>query len=268
MKRPMHEITALVITLVLGVLVTLGVILANRDAGLESSTQARDASAPPVAPLRAQKLGAQARSEVTLTDLRAARVLVEQGRDGIWACAECHGLDGAGKGLAPRLAGLPSGYLAKQLQDYRAGLRLHASMQRLAETLSPDEVIALARYFATLETSASAAPRLGGDLERGRVLAYEGDWSVGVPACFSCHGSLGWGVEDLFPPLAGQHPVYTLRQLGAWIGGTRINSPVRLMEEVALGLSRRDRHAIADFLATLPPPRAEATPEVTDASDL
>lgn len=216
-------------------------------AGAESAEHA------PTAPLLAVELGARARA----ADPAAVADLVEEGRGDVWACASCHGEDGGGAGLVPRLAGLPAGYVAKQLHDYRSGRRVNANMQTVARALDDDEILALAAYYGRLEAPSRARPTLGGDLTRGRVLANEGEWLVDVPACFSCHGSLGWGVGDIFPPLAAQHPTYTVRQIVAWSAGTRTNAPVRLMQSVAHGLTQADRNAVADYLATLPPPPAE-----------
>ncbi len=55
-----------------------------------------------------------------------ALVAVSGGEGGArYACVTCHGARGEGNGFdAPRLAGLPAGYLQKQLEDYAAGLRL------------------------------------------------------------------------------------------------------------------------------------------------
>ena len=244
-------------------LAALGMI--GGASGLESQQRPSYALIDPAdgkrlsSPLQARQLARHARESAgqSAGDLARAEQLVEQGGDGGWACAECHGSDGAGQGLIPRLAGLPVGYLAKQLHDYRDGLRRDASMELVAASLEGKDILSLARYFASRETPPSAAPRLGGNLDRGRTLAYDGDWSVDVPACFACHGSLAWGVDDIFPPLAGQHPVYVVRQLDAWIDGSRANAPVRLMHGVSFGLSHRDRQAVADFLATLPPPPAQ-----------
>ena len=170
-----------------------------------------------------------------------------------WACASCHGAKGGGAQSVPRLAGLSAGYLIKQLHDYRNGTRHDDSMRYVATTLSEEQMAALGVYYAGLEAPPSASPSLGGDLERGRVLALQGDWSVNLPSCFSCHGALGWGVEEAFPALAGQHPAYIHTQLAAWKNGRRANSPVGLMQSVAAVLSPRDMRAVADYLATLPP---------------
>src|SRR3546814_10439545 len=53
------------------------------------------------------------------------------------ACFACHGLSGEGNGAgAPRLAGLDMGYMARQLEGYAAGLRLHPEMEAIARRLS------------------------------------------------------------------------------------------------------------------------------------
>lgn len=172
-----------------------------------------------------------------------------------WACASCHGTTGQGKQTVPRLAGLPAGYITKQLHDYRNGTRRNGTMQYVVSTLDDEQMAALGAYYAVLDAPPTAEPSLGGDLERGRALALQGDWSVALPSCFSCHGALGWGVEEAFPGIAGQHPAYIHAQLAAWKNGARANSPLGLMQSVAAAMSPRDMRAVSDFLATLPPPQ-------------
>lgn len=174
-----------------------------------------------------------------------------------WACASCHGDRGEGTQDIPRLAGVPAGYLVKQLHDYRSGARQNDNMRYVVSTLSDDQLAALGSYYAALETPASAEPTFGADLERGRSLALAGDWAVDLPSCFSCHGPLGWGVGESFPPIAGQHPAYTLSQLAAWKDGRRVNSPLGLMHSVAAALTDQDMRAVSDYLATLPPPQRD-----------
>lgn len=176
-----------------------------------------------------------------------------------WACATCHGSMGQGALNIPRLAGISSGYLVKQLHDFKRGLRINSSMQYVVSKLTDTEMAALGAYYASLAAPPSSKASLGGDLDRGRALALEGDWSVNVPACFSCHGSLGWGVDDTFPAIAGQHPAYIHSQLADWKSGRRVNSPLGLMHSIAQSLSEKDIRAVSDFLATLPPPQSPNT---------
>src|SRR5690606_8477612 len=66
---------------------------------------------------------------------RGGELIAMGGGDGgaRYACVSCHGARGEGNGFdAPRLAGLPAGYLQKQMEDYAAGLRPHAVMRDVA----------------------------------------------------------------------------------------------------------------------------------------
>ncbi|MEL5876388.1 c-type cytochrome [Cereibacter sphaeroides] len=179
--------------------------------------------------------------------------LVFQGRGSVWACASCHGDLGQGNENTPRLAGLPAVYVAEQLAAFRDGSRSNESMRLVAQGLDEAERLALGRYFAGLRVPSTARPTLSADLARGEELALRGDWSLGVPACFTCHGSSGFGVAPNFPTLAAQHAPYTASQLAAWAGGHRTNSPLGLMQRIAEALSTADRRAVADYLASLPP---------------
>lgn len=172
-----------------------------------------------------------------------------------WACASCHGDNGEGTQDIPRLSGVSAGYLVKQMHDYRSGARQNDNMRYVVSTLTDDQLNALGKYYEALEIGPSSKPSFGGDLERGRALALAGDWTVDLPSCFSCHGPMGWGVEDAFPPISGQHPAYTHAQLVAWKEGRRANSPLGLMHSVAAALSDQDMRAVSDYLATLPPPQ-------------
>ena len=68
-------------------------------------------------------------------------------------CAQCHGTDGraeAGEALA-RLAGQPKDYLMTQLLAFRAGQRPATIMQQITRGYSPEQLDAVATYFAGLK---------------------------------------------------------------------------------------------------------------------
>lgn len=188
--------------------------------------------------------------------------LIFAGRGDVWACASCHGGLGQGAENTPRLAGLSEGYLGGQLRDFRDGERYNEHMAVVAKALSDDEIDGLAGYYAALRVASTAQPALGGDLARGEKLALNGDWSLGVPACFSCHGPSGFGVAPDFPALAAQQPAYIATQLAAWAGGHRNNSPLGLMDQISAALSEADRRAVADYLASLPAVPAAAASNI------
>ena len=74
---------------------------------------------------------------------------------GVPACIACHGPRGAGNDLAgfPRLAGQHATYTAKQLEDWRLGLRTNDSNEMMADAvryLTPGEAKAVSEYIAGL----------------------------------------------------------------------------------------------------------------------
>jgi len=175
------------------------------------------------------------------------------------ACLGCHGPDGKGIAAAgfPRLAGLPAGYLSKQLHDWRTGSRKQPVMEPPAKALTDDEIMAVSSYLASLP--GDPAP----NLRRQQIandpttrLALYGDWSRQIPGCVQCHGPGGSGVGEHFPPLAGQPASYLVAQLNGWRDGSRSNDPNQLMVGVAKAMTDDEVVAIAEFFAN------PASPEV------
>ena len=168
------------------------------------------------------------------------------------ACFTCHGLRGEGDALGtPRLAGLSSGYLVKQLQDYADGRRPDPTMHAVARRLSPEQRQSVAAWYAALpmpppdETRATASPAVV-------RLYHQGDPARGLTACASCHGAAGEGRGPANPPLAGQPPAYLAEQLRLWREGKRKNSPRHVMLTIGQALSEAEIVALADYAADLP----------------
>lgn len=83
---------------------------------------------------------------------------------GLPPCASCHALDPEDDRArtAPRVHGQPEAYLGQQLRAYADGTRKSDPMGRMrafSEVLSPDEISALARYYAAWETPPAESPR-------------------------------------------------------------------------------------------------------------
>ncbi len=66
-------------------------------------------------------------------------------------CQACHGADGNGIGdpQYPLLAGQFPDYLAKSLRDYKSGARNNPIMLGFASTLSDQDMLDLAAFFAS-----------------------------------------------------------------------------------------------------------------------
>ena len=173
---------------------------------------------------------------------------------GATACFACHGADGMGMPAAgfPRLAGLPAGYLSKQLADFKSGSRVNPVMQPLATALTDDEIKSVTEMLAAMpapKTPVVGRTELPKNL--GEKLAVRGAWDRHIPECVMCHGPGGVGVGNAFPPLAAQPASYLVAQLNAWRDGTRHNDPNDLMGHIAKSLTPDEVKAVADYFATL-----------------
>lgn len=77
----------------------------------------------------------------------------EAGRNKAQPCAACHGPTGneSVDPTYPRLAAQHEDYLAKALRDYKTGARTNAIMAGFAATLSEEDILDLAAFFAAQE---------------------------------------------------------------------------------------------------------------------
>ncbi len=141
-------------------------------------------------------------------------------------CAGCHGFAGEGNELvnAPGLAGLESWYLARQIDNYRAGIRGgsedDAAGQAMAAMIgslqSEDEVRDVVAYIDTLPKYAIAKTPPG---DAGKGQAH-------YAPCIACHGDKGQGNPALQAPgLASLHPWYQILQLAKYRDGRRGTHP-------------------------------------------
>ena len=171
------------------------------------------------------------------------------------ACFTCHGLQGQGDGAAaPRLAGLDSGYLQKQMEDYASGLRPDDQMTRIAKALDADSRRAVADYYAAMPAPAGGAATLA------PAIYLRGDPARGIVACAACHGANGEGSGDGGnPEVAGQPYPYLLEQLHRWKAGDRRNDPRGVMAAAVRPLSDPEARAIALWLSRQPASRAPAS---------
>lgn len=71
---------------------------------------------------------------------------------GIAQCSACHGAQGQGQGLTPRVAGQHAAYMVSQLKVFQqADLRLRGDLtSEIAHTLSDADAESVAQYMATL----------------------------------------------------------------------------------------------------------------------
>lgn len=152
-------------------------------------------------------------------------------------CAGCHGEfgQGGGGGEYPRLAGLPAGYIARRLRDFKSGKAENMAMAPYTNDreLPASDLLDVSRYLADLELY-SRMPPVDPDLDSYAKLLiarkvfnvprYEGDPEAGQALydkkCRKCHGRDGAG-RGRYPMLAGQYSEYLARQIAAFREGRR-----------------------------------------------
>jgi len=211
--------------------------------------------------LAALPLAARAAPAAPVPDTIAQRVV---------ACAACHMLKERNDQFFPRIAGKPAGYLYNQLRNFRDGRRTAPVMTYMVGQLSDDYLREIADYFAGLHpppppVQASGLP--AAVLERGRLLATEGDAARKLPACVACHGAQLTGVAPAIPGLIGLPRDYVNAQFGAWRNQVRRAQAPDCMAQIATRLSPEDVNAVSGWLASqaLTP---EARPAATIARPL
>jgi cytochrome c553 len=165
-------------------------------------------------------------------------------------CGGCHNPDGNSViPENPKLAGLHPKYLARQLDDFKAGKRTNPIMDSIIPMVDESEFKALAKYFSEQKRlpGTSEKPDL---VAKGQQIYEEGVMATAAPACGGCHGADGAG-NDKFPRLNGQNPAYVVAQLMNFKNGVRTNDPKAVMQAVAKRLNEEEINAVAEYIVTL-----------------
>lgn len=163
-------------------------------------------------------------------------------------CVSCHAADGNSPlDVNPKLAGLQTEYLRKQLLDYKAKRRRSDIMEAMVEALSAEDIASLAAHFSA-QPSRPGVVRKPELLELGKKVYADGNEITGVPSCSGCHYPDGGGTAR-FPRLAGQHAAYTLRQLKDFKEAKRENDRGLVMQSLALRMTDKEIEAVAEYIA-------------------
>jgi len=139
-------------------------------------------------------------------------------------CGACHGLQGQGNVAlnAPRIAGFPSWYVARQLRAFATGGRggpegdkTSKQMAIFAANLSADDIANLSAYLEALGgREAANDASVSADSRQAGQAAYR--------QCAACHGPDAGGMEALgAPPLRDLDAWYFKKQLNDFKSGIR-----------------------------------------------
>src|SRR5215469_2951083 len=186
-------------------------------------------------------------------------------------CIVCHGKEGRAtpEGYYPRIAGKPARYLLNEMINFRVGRRGFPEMVYLMQLRNDTDLAEVAAFFAgqRVPYASPVPPEVSPQvLERGRKLVFDGNTTLHIPACRSCHGSRLLGVEPAVPGLLGVSADYLAAQLGAWRGGTRAAQPPDCMAVIARRLRPEDIAAVTVWLASQAAPPGAVPAESFDSS--
>ncbi|AET91620.1 cytochrome c class I [Burkholderia sp. YI23] len=158
-------------------------------------------------------------------------------------CTTCHGLGGnSTTGDYPSLAGQTSRYLYLQLRDFKAGRRSDPRMSPMVENLTPDDMHALADYFAAQKPIATDFKADPVKVEAGRKKSEE-------ILCTMCHLG-GFTGQNEIPRVAGQQYPYIVKQLQDFRDRKRTNDAGN-MTSVSKNLTDADIQNLANYIANL-----------------
>lgn len=175
-------------------------------------------------------------------------------------CAACHSVDGNSVDPQyPKIAGQHAEYTAQQLTLFKSGKRMNPIMLGMTATLTEQDMLDLAAYFATQKPKPGLADEAL--VATGALLYRNGDAKRGIPACMSCHGPTGRGnPASRYPAIGSQHAQYTadlLRRFrGGAVHGEEGDATAKIMSQVAVTLTDAEIEALASYIQGL----SSATP--------
>lgn len=133
-------------------------------------------------------------------------------------CGACHGEKGVPIDKAiPNIWGQNEGYIYIELRDMKKGVRKNEQMAAIVESMSREDMLAFAAYFAAKPWTNLSQPRASA----ADTKAFEG--MATSAGCVGCHqaGYIGAGTQ---PHVAGQSYEYLLKTMMDFRSGARANN--------------------------------------------
>ena len=168
---------------------------------------------------------------------------LEAGKAKAQVCAACHGADGnAPAPIFPNLAGQTWRYLYIQLKDFKEGKRVNALMTPMVESLSRQDMINIANFYAAQPVKPSPFKAEEAKIKLGKAKSDE-------TLCTMCHLGAFAGQNEV-PKVAGQQYDYIVQQLRDFNARKRTND-AGSMTSVAQTLSEADIENLAHYITDL-----------------
>jgi cytochrome c553 len=171
--------------------------------------------------------------------------LADSVEDAAQVCSGCHGEKGVPMDKTiPVIWGQRREYILKQLLDFKTGHRKNETMAAIVDSLTKQDMEALASYF-----SKQTWPNLGQSPAPADVQAKAWE-TIGRLNCQGCHQDYFQG-DYVRPSLRGQQEEYLLKTMTDFHTGERSNYAA--MEALMKSLNEDEMKPIATYLAGLSP---------------
>lgn len=200
-------------------------------------------------------------STVALASGAQAAGSIDAGKEKAATCIACHGVDGnSANPQWPSLAGQGEAYMISTTEAFQIPLgeagevveggRYDPVMTGQAINLSAEDLADLGAYFnAQRMTGKVSDPALVGE---GEGLYRGGNIEANVSACIACHGPSGRGnAPAAYPSIAGQHAVYTIKQLQDYRSGARKSDKSGVMRSITERMTDNEIAAVASYIQGL-----------------
>ena len=181
---------------------------------------------------------------------------IKSGEKKAMLCTACHGVENSNNPEWPNLSQQSKKYLVEQLHAFRDGIRNNALMSSQAMGLSDEDINDLASYYNNVKSKRSALPADDSNIELGQKIYRGGISDRAVPACISCHGPNGLGIDRTgYPKISGQHSIYTLSRLKDYKEGyddrDSVSKNYSIMSSISFRLSNLEMKALSEYLQGL-----------------
>jgi cytochrome c553 len=178
---------------------------------------------------------------------RTDQVSIGRGATLAQRCAICHGPQGVSDANSPNLAGQFAAVTYKELNDFKTGARVNVVMSPFAATMSNQDMLDVAAYYAYLPRVPSN--NLDTKLAAPAVVTI-GAPMRNIPPCGACHGDIDNKAGS--PWLGGQSAVYIKAQLHAFSSGTRRNDISQQMRNIARQMTAEEIDQVAHYYEAQP----------------
>lgn len=181
---------------------------------------------------------------------------IKSGEKKAMLCTACHGVENSNNPEWPNLSQQSKKYLVEQLHAFRDGIRNNALMSSQAMGLSDEDINDLASYYNNVKSKRGVLPADDSNIELGQKIYRGGITDRAVPACISCHGPNGLGIDRTgYPKISGQHSIYTLSRLKDYKEGyddrDSVSKNYSIMSSISFKLSNLEMKALSEYLQGL-----------------